>query len=331
MKKRWLRKLIFAVYLLVVSSVLLEIGVRVVGYSEQHLCDPIYTTFQPSSEIPYVHKSNLVNARARGLAIVNTDSLGLRSMKSGERYGVHEGHEYRIAIVGDSVTFGEGVEKTADTFAQVLEDTLNEKQEAHRVRVFNFGASAYSVKVMEATLRQRVLEVQPDLVVMAIIPSDFNLSRTPSVDAWGYLSDNKLSGFLPRDSRVRLLLRKVHFLYLLRDVISPQLDSSERAEDVLASGGLPDSYAYIRQFKKTAEQHKLAYAVVLLPSSVSRFYNVSAQFQRDNITSLDLSMLRDQFTLEQFRASQYDPHPSAKVHRKIGERLAEYILENYLD
>ena len=330
MIKKLLKRLIFVLYLFVITSVLLEIGVRLWGYSEHHLCDPIYMPFAQTQEIPYVHKPNLVNARARGLALINTDSLGLRSKTSGERYGARMDNEYRIAIVGDSVTFGEGVLKTEDTFPQVLEDILNQKQSAVRVKVFNYAASAYSVRVMAATLQYRMLEAQPNLVMMAIVPTDFNLSRTPSVDSWGYLTDNKMSGFLHRDSNLRPLLRKVHLLYLLRDLIYPVLDKSEKAEDILAAGGLPQSYACLKQFSSTAEQQKLDYRIVLLPSLRSTFGNLPAQLQQDNISQLDLSALRDQFTKEGFRSSKFDTHPSAAVHKRVGESLAAYILETRL-
>jgi hypothetical protein len=280
-------------------------------------------------EIPYVHKPNLSQVRARGLAIINTDSLGLRSKTVGQKYSRREPGEYRIALVGDSVTFGEGVVKTEDTFAQVLEDTLNQQQKTYRVKVFNFGASAYNVQVMAATLRRRMLEVEPNLVLMAIIPSDFNLSRTPSVDAWGYLSDKKLSGFLPRDSFIRLPLRKLHSLYFLRDTISPWMDKTRGAEQVLSAGEMPSAFSFVREFKETAENQQLAYAVVLLPS-ISDFGNLPLQLQRDNFSFIDLSSVRAEFNLAQFHASRFDPHPSALVHRRIGERLAGYILENHL-
>jgi hypothetical protein len=304
--------------------------VRLWGYSEHHICEPIYMPFRQTPLIPYVHQPNLSQARARGLSIINTDSLGLRSKTSGTRYGPRQANEYRIAVVGDSVTFGEGVEKTEDTFGEVLEETLNREQRAVKVKVFNFAASAYSVSVMAATLRYRMLEVEPNLVVMAIVPADFNLWRTPAVDAWGYLSDGKLSGFLSRDSRLRLALRKLHLLYLLRDLIYSRLDNGQRAEDVLTAGAIPDSYSYLREFAALAEQSHLAYRLVLLPSLLSRFGNLNAQLQRDGLAFVDLSNLRERFSAEQFRASRFDTHPSAAVHHSIGAALATDILENGL-
>ena len=331
MIRRFPKRLAFAIYLSVLTLILVEIGVRLSGYSEHHLCDPIYMPFAAAhDEIPYVHKPNLSHVRARGLAVINTDSLGLRSKTVGERYALREANEYRIAVVGDSVTFGEGVANTEDTFAQVLEDSLNQKQNAQKVKVFNFGASAYSVQVMAATLRQRMLEVEPNLVLMAIIPADFDLSRTPSVDAWGYLTDKKLSGFLPTDSRVRLSLRKLHTLYLLRDIISPWTSSSRSADQIISAGAVPDSYSFVKEFKEISEQHKVAYAVVLLPSGNDGFGNLSAQLRSEPLAFIDLSSLRTQFTSNQFHASRFDPHPSALVHKKIGEALAQYIFDNHL-
>jgi hypothetical protein len=332
MIRRLPRKLLFLLYISIVTFTLLEACVRLWGYSERHICDPIYMPFNNSQDIPYVHKPNLSNARARGLAIINTDSMGLRSKTAGEQYGPHQDNEFRIALVGDSVTFGEGVRRNEETFAQVLEDTLNRRQGALRVKVFNFGASAYSVRVMTATLRQRMLKVEPDLVLMAIIPADFNLARTPSVDSSGYLTDYKLSGFMPKNSRVRLLLRKAHLLYLIRDIVYPFLDQTRGAEDILSAGELPESYTYLKEFKETAEQlaaeqRKLSYSIVLLPS-LSRFGKLSSQLQADGVSFVDLSNLRGEFTQDQFQASKFDPHPSAMVHRRIGESLAAYILEN---
>jgi hypothetical protein len=320
------RKLLYAIYLAAVSFALAEIAVRISGYAGRHLCDPIYQTFSGSAEIPYIHKPGLNHARARGFAIINTDAMGLRSLAVSEQCGPHRDSEFRIALVGDSVTFGEGVARTEETFAQILEQTLNRRQEAVKARVFNFAASAYSVRVMSATLRRRMLTVEPDLVMMAIVPSDFDLSRTPAVDRRGNLTDQKLSGFLSRDSVLRPWLRKIHLLYLVRDLVYPRLDKARKAEEILAAGELPASFSDLDEFRETAKEHGLPYRVVLLPSLKSRFHNLSSRLQANDLAYVDLEPLRERFTEKDFRASRFDTHPSAAVHRAIGEALAENIL-----
>jgi hypothetical protein len=294
------------------------------GYSERHIYDPIYMSFEPSEDIPYIHKSNLIQARARGLAVINTDSLGLRSKTSGTVYGPKQPQEYRIAIVGDSFTFGEGVPNTQDTFSQVLEDTLNQEQSPLTVKVLNFGASAYSVKQMAATLPYLMVGIQPDLVVMAIIPSDFNLSRTPIINAAGYLVDQRIGILL--DSPVREVLRRIHLLYVLREIALPWFSSSQDVGSLLARGEIPESYRYIQRFKETAEQHGFAYLILLLPRMKEKDWgSLPDQLTQDAVTYLDLSTLGKEFTTVEYMASRFDPHASPAVHRRIGESIAEYV------
>jgi len=191
--------------------------VRIWGYSTHYIYDPIYMPFDKSKDIPYIHKPNLLKAKARGLSIINSNSLGLRSTISGLAYGEKYKNEYRITITGDSVTFGEGIEYTEDTYCEVLQKFLNNRQNILNIKVLNYGVSAYSVREMEATLKYRMLEIKQDLVIMAIVPGDFDLTRTGEVDKWGYTFNIKLSGFVDNNSRLKQILRKFHLVYLLRD------------------------------------------------------------------------------------------------------------------
>ncbi|WP_342347354.1 SGNH/GDSL hydrolase family protein [uncultured Nitrospira sp.] len=330
MPKRWKRTLLYAGYLLLVTLPLLEMGVRIWGYAERHIYDPIYRSFEPSKDIPYIHKPNLLHARARGLAVINTDSLGLRATTSGMVYGTKPPHEYRIAIVGDSVTFGEGIPGTEDTYAQVLEDTLNRQQQAVAVKVFNFGASAYSVKQMAAMVQSRMVDIQPDLVVMAIIPQDFNLSRTPIIDAAGYLVDQRIGILL--DSPVREVLRGVHLLYVLREIALPWFSSSQDISSLLSYGEIPDSYRYVQRFKETADQYGLPSLIMLLPRMEENAWgSLSDRLSKDAIKYLDLSSLSKEFTKEEYMASRFDSHASPAVHHRIGEAFAEYVQKGPME
>lgn len=324
MPKRLKRALLYAAYLLLVTVPFLEIGVRIWGYSEHHIHDPIYTSFELSEDIPYIHKPNLMQARARGLVFINTDILGLRSNVSGMVYGIKQLHEYRIAIVGDSVTFGEGVPNTEETFTEVLENMLNQQQTLLTVKVFNFGVSAYSVKEMAAMLQHRIVDIQPDLVVMAIIPPDLNLDRTPTIDSAGYLVGQKIASLF--DSPVGEALRGIRLLYVLRDIGSGWSSPPQYIDPLLSRGEIPDSYRYIRQFKKTANHYGIFPMIALLPRMEEYAWGpLPDRLTQDSIRHLDLSYLSKEFTTEEYMASRFDRHPSPAVHRRIGEALALYV------
>jgi lysophospholipase L1-like esterase len=328
MTRAGFRKLPVAMSIVLITLVALEVTVRIWGYAERHIYDPIYMPFDRTGDIPYVHKPNLTEARARGLAVINTDSLGLRAKMAGASYGPKQPNEYRIALVGDSCTFGEGVARTEDTFAQVLEDTLNRRQRAMTVKVLNFGASAYSVKQMVVTLQYRMLDLQPDLVVMAIITSDFNLARTPTVDAEGYLVDQNVPRWSSSGSMLRQVLRKIHLMHVLREVVVRRFYSSPDIAKVFSQGEIPETYEYVRQFKKVAEERGFPYVVLLLPRvqvQPNPWGPMPDRLVHDAVTHLDVSPIRQEFTEEQYMSSRFDPHPSAAVHRRIGEALADYV------
>ncbi len=328
---RLLQTFFATVGVLLVTLVLLEGTIRMWGYAQSHLSDPIYRPFDQNQDIPYIHKPNLLHAKARGLAIINTDGLGLRAKTSGAVYGVKQANEYRIAIVGDSITFGEGVPRTEDTFTQVLEDALNQPKQSVRMKVFNFGVSAYSVKEMAATLQYRMLDIQPDLVMMAIVLSDFNLARTPTIDESGYLINQKLSFVSRLGSMTSQVLRGIHLTYALKDIAVLLFFKPVDITKVLARGEIPESYQYIQQFKETAEQRGLSYIIVLLPMKGNSWGPVPNQLARDRITYIDLSFLEKEFTEEQYTASQFDPHPSPAVHHRIGQELTEQVLHSHLE
>jgi hypothetical protein len=178
---------------------------------------------------------------------------------------------------------------------------------------------------MVATLRYRMLDVEPDLVVMAVISSDFNLARTPTIDAEGYLIDQNLSHFSPSGSMIRRAIRHIHLVYVLREIGVRWFLPSSDVGRLISQGAIPETYEYVRQFKSLAEERGLPYVVVLLPKMQGAWGGMPDRLLRDAVTHLDMSFLRQEFTEEQYMASQFDSHPSAAVHRRIGQTLADYV------
>lgn len=90
-----------------------------------------------------------------------TNSLGYRG---GEFQKAKPDGLTRIALLGDSVTFGWGHEDTATTFPALLEASLNENQV--RFQVYNFGVPGYSSYQGLKLLESEVLDYRPDLVCL---------------------------------------------------------------------------------------------------------------------------------------------------------------------
>lgn len=80
---------------------------------------------------------------------------------------------FRIACIGDSITFGFGL-PAADSYPKRLENLLNACCAAtnQHYEVMNFGVPGYNLKEIAETLRSRVPKYKPDLVVYGYCLND---------------------------------------------------------------------------------------------------------------------------------------------------------------
>ncbi|RUM91475.1 MAG: hypothetical protein DSZ23_01520, partial [Thermodesulfatator sp.] len=255
-------------------------------------------------------------------------SLGFRSLKSCAVYGPKKQGEIRIAIAGDSVTFGEGIRNVQNTYPALLEKLLTLSLPESKIRVFNCGVSAYSVRQMAATLRFRMLSLDPDVVIMAIIPHDLDLSRTGSVDKWGYTVTKNTNAVFSDGSYVLYVLRHFRLIYVLRDIYNGYWGKRQEAqkEKKALKDIAKSSYKYIKEFTETAKSHGIMSLIVLLPVQDRSFpVGLRSEMTRDGIRFLDLTYLAKQFPRSDFQASRFDAHPSAAVHMAIAKKLSEFL------
>ena len=327
--KKILKLIVSTLFIFLVTFALCEIALRMVGYATIYFYDPIYMPCPTTSQIPFVMKPDLQNARAHGNIRINTDHLGLRSISPAATYGAKRGNEFRIAVLGDSITFGYGVQ-TEDTYGNVMETVLNADFPGCRTEDFNFGVSSYSVKEMAATLRYRVPAIEPDLVIVGIIYGDFDLSRTPGIDQYGYNTHNEMSGFFSRLPYLKAALRNLHTSYAIRDCISfigSYLKKHENTDNV------PSSYSYLVDIRNFAESENIPYLIVDLPSlgsDGSQFAAINEALKLDGVKYYDISPISTQYTADLFKASRFDFHPSRLVHRKIAQLLTKVVEKSYL-
>ncbi len=108
---------------------------------------------------------------------------------------------FRIVVVGDSLTYGEGIDAFWAYPAQ-LERAL---QPEFRVEVLNLGVRAYGSEDILDLLRRFVPELEPDLVVYGMCLNDF-LERGARQQASPAFLPEKLTKILTRRTRVGRLV-----------------------------------------------------------------------------------------------------------------------------
>ncbi|MBI4974099.1 SGNH/GDSL hydrolase family protein [Candidatus Roizmanbacteria bacterium] len=90
---------------------------------------------------------------------VTTNSLGYRD----HEFGKKSTDTYRILTVGDSFTFGHGIENNNETYPKKLEKYLNMK--GKKVEVFNVAVRGYSPDQEYRQIVNKLLFLEPDMII----------------------------------------------------------------------------------------------------------------------------------------------------------------------
>ena len=103
---------------------------------------------------------------------VKINSMGFRDY---EYLLKKEKNTFRIAVLGDSLTFGYGVNFN-ETYPKILEKKFNQK-ENKRYKVLNFGVPAYNTFQEAELLGKKVINYSPDLIIVGFYYNDLDNAK----------------------------------------------------------------------------------------------------------------------------------------------------------
>jgi lysophospholipase L1-like esterase len=244
---------------------------------------------------------------------INSD--GLRDRE----YAVVPTDAYRMIFLGDSLTFGWGVEQE-DTFESLLERRLNE---LGRVEILNFGVGNYNTAQQVALFTRKGLKYRPDKVVVFYFIND--AEPTPRPSEWSYFAQSRLLTFYW--SRLNAVLAKYSadrsFLAQYRNLYRP------------GQPGWIAAQASFRVLRDLCAANDIALQVVLLPElhelrnpPFRREYALVETFLRDegiavmNQTPAFSAVEENPLNLW---VALDDAHPNEHAHRLIAQFSERFI------
>lgn len=247
---------------------------------------------------------------------------------------------YRLAVIGDSFTFGQGIAED-DRFTNLLEKYLNKKNKGYEV--LNFGRPGAETIDHFAILRDVVLKTNPDFILLQWYINDFeghDKSGRP-----------KPMPLLPSYT-LRTVLYPSSALYYL---INQQWNSLQ--ETLVFSGRYadymykrfgdpkgPESLKYIQSLKDfidLCKNQKIPLGIVLFPDldpDVGKAYTYNYLHKRvleictqEDITCLDLRSTFAGYTgYKKLLVNRFDAHPNPLANRLAAERIAETFGQFWL-
>lgn len=306
--------LVSLVIFLVLLEVSLQIYTRLFIYYDVEMSRYAVEIKQKSDnpKIGHVHTPN-AKAHLMGTDVaINSD--GFRD----DEYAPERNENFRIVVLGDSLTFGWGVEKD-EAFEVLLEQMLSEKRPTEMI---NMGHGNYNTEQQVNLFKEKGLKYNPDKVLVFYFINDAEV--TPVRSKWLWVSRLRSVTFLW--SRFRGLLTRT----------SPGQTFESFYSDLYADDqpGFQAMEAAFLELRGVTEERGIELQVIMLPElhdlvdyPFTDVYAKVASFLREN--DIDYIDLTDSFRGYEDAVGLWvapdDAHPNALAHRMIAEYSRDFI------
>jgi lysophospholipase L1-like esterase len=171
---------------------------------------------------------------------------------------------YRIVVLGDSTTAGNGVPNLDQTYTKRLEKLLNKHGlSGVHYEVLNMGVGGYDTLQEVETLRVKGLRYNPDMVILAICVNDFDFGTDGGV--YNALLVKKRNSFLSHNALYSRLLEISRLAFILHYVFSPTLYSEENKIY------LAENQKYIKKFLTNRTTVRAGFELLSLLQQKYRF------------------------------------------------------------
>ncbi|MDP6151658.1 MAG: SGNH/GDSL hydrolase family protein [Gammaproteobacteria bacterium] len=247
---------------------------------------------------------------------VSINSDGLRD----DEYTVERNDKYRIAVLGDSLTFGWGVEKS-DTYEVLLESMLGETRSTEMI---NFGHGNYNTVQQVNLFKEKGLKYNPDSVVVFYFINDAEV--TPVRSKWTPVARLRSVTFLW--SRIRGLLTRSEGGATFESFYSALYEDDQPGYLALKDALL--------ELKEICSERGITLQVILLPELHNLIeYPFEAEYSKvenflaeNDIPAIDLTdSFRGYDNPVELWVALDDAHPNALAHKMIAEHSRSF-LEN---
>ncbi len=222
-------KSFFAKILLTILSIVLVLLMLEVNFRIFQLCPNRSRYFNSYSQVILSNNQKLVYELNPSTPGINSDG-----MRDREYALLKPADTLRIAVLGDSIAFGSGVEMN-QTFAKVLEDKLNQwsvtNKEGLKYEVLNFSVHGYNINNEIEQLKVKADKYAPDIIVLSYCINDISVLpqvlpfflNIPDLDKTPYPGFNFLWRFkiiralASQSDMVRFILQRIYLLDSLTD------------------------------------------------------------------------------------------------------------------
>lgn len=276
---------------------------------------------------------------------IHINDLGLRD----EDFPRHKPTgEYRILLLGDSLTFGIGVAQE-QTFPRRLHHQLLTRCGGGSVRVMNAGVMGYDSKQERDYLTAYGFDLEPDLVVVMFFHNDiwFNerkisplefygrdaLRRTALFRAIEQWHRSRLAEQMGQDGSIEAL-KQTQFLQLLKQYTG-EVPSNPKSPEEATNTRI--AAAILGEMRSMCRNRSIRFAVAMLPAFHNTADPTLANVQGALAWELNQAKIKHTYLIDALKDAHpscwldFDPgHLSPHGHQLVADAIERWLIQESL-
>lgn len=246
----------------------------------------------------------------------------------------------RIAFIGDSYTWGQGVDRSR-RFSELAAERIDAGLRDASVEMLNFGRPGASVSDVLRILQGAALHYDPDIIVYGFVLNDFSDRQTDL--AFRDLRDRLLQEHRQRFPGLRALGTRLRTAAVLDRVLFDTTSGIEEAQleflrDLYRDGKrFRQRRRVLERLARTLSRESLLSVLVLMPyflpeEAELELYRrarevVAEAADRPRLEMVEVLPALGERPYHEWWVSPDDHHPNAAAHAVIADLVAERVLE----
>lgn len=299
----------------------------------------------PSETIRFVYDGNPRGYFGKNNEIEHcTNSFGFRGNEFTAR---KPSHTYRLAFLGDSFTFGEGV-RFADTYPEQVSFLLRQQYKSSHVNFesYNFGVGGHNTSQSSYILRNIATRFHPDLVILGYTLNDSEPSLIEREKGHGRMARRPRESDIPEGLSDNLPPDTLMYRFRLPRLLWQLMENNRRTQKTVeyykslfrdTNRGWIESRKALREIIELCREKNVPCFVLCFPILYQLNHRhpfcyihslVQQEVEGSRGTFIDLFPALKGLESTALWVHPTDQHPNEKVHRIAAKALVEKILGN---
>lgn len=243
----------------------------------------------------------------------------------------------RIAVIGDSYTFGSGVKDINLTYSKILEKELNKLDDDKTYEVLNFGVPGYDAPQELDMLKNKALNYNPDIIIIGysvndVVNIDSSINKSPdmiSIPFIGFWLRQVSYSYYFLETRTNRFLENIgvrtSYEITLLEVYNSELNQNHSRilyKEIAELTNANDISVILVNFPITYNLKNYPFSIIT---------NFSRSVAEENgFYFIDLTKPFSEFKPEELIVSKYDRHPNELGHEIAAENILEIFINKSL-